>query len=131
MEKLSLKEMDYMALPEGRKVYADKALFLSQYKNEIISSLPSIGYLIFKTLISDKPLEELNEYNMIMDYIKNQKNSLSGFGNGDEKDIITIIGSIADRIATSYEEKMSIRNYLNKYDEFFEKEKVKTNIISA
>ncbi len=131
MGKLSLKEMDYMALPEGRKVYADKALFLSQYKNEIISSLPSIGYLIFKTLISDKPLEELNEYNMIMDYIKNQKNSLSGFGNGDEKDIITIIGSIADRIATSYEEKMSIRNYLNKYDEFFEKGKVKTNIISA
>lgn len=131
MEKLSLKEMDYMALPEGRKVYADKALFLSQYKNEIISSLPSIGYLIFKTLISDKPLEELNEYNMIMDYIKNQKNTLSGFGNGDEKDIITIIGSIADRIATSYEEKMSIRNYLNKYDEFFEKGKVKTNIISA
>ncbi len=131
MGKLSLKEMDYMALPEGRKVYADKALFLSQYKNEIISSLPSIGYLIFKTLISDKPLEELNEYNMIMDYIKNQKNTLSGFGNGDEKDIITIIGSIADRIATSYEEKMSIRNYLNKYDEFFEKGKVKTNIISA
>lgn len=131
MEDLSLKEMDYMALPDERKVYADKALFLSKYKNEIVSSLPSINYLLFKVLIIDKPLKELDEYNKIMDYIKNQKNILSGFNTGNEKDIITIIGSIADKVATSYEEKLSIRNNLNKYDEFFEKGKVKLNIISA
>ena len=115
---------------EERSIIAEKVLFLSKYKNELVSCLPSISYLLFKVLISDKSLTEIDEYNVIMDYIKNNKIS-SKLENCDEKNIITVISSISDKIATSFEEKESIRNYLSKYDDFFEKGKVKTKLRSA
>ncbi len=103
------------------EIMSEKALFISKNKNKLINNLQMIHYLLFKILVSDKSLAELEEYNKILKYLKTKESNDEVVGN--EIYLISTLASFLDRAPISFEEKKKTKQKLYRYNSYYNYEK--------
>jgi hypothetical protein len=128
MDELYLKSSE--DIMEYRKVMMEKVEFLSENKNIILDNLSSFSYPLFKVLVSDKSLNEIEEYDLILSLLNNKK-SRKFQDICNEKYILEMILGFVDRVSTDYNEKEVARKNLTRYNNFFDNEKVKIKVQGA
>ena len=111
------------------EIMLQKAEFISNNRDKIISNLSSISYPLFKILSSNETLEDLEEYIYITNLLEEKQASVAV--GKDERYILHAIIGYVDRFSSDMEEKEQARNDILRYNGVFEKakRKVKVNFI--
>lgn len=115
------------------EVMLEKAEFISKNKDKIINNITKVSYPLFKILASDKALEEIEDYEHVVKYLKNIETEILVCPdyNRDEKYILETILSFVNKVAVDYNEREAARNSLTRYDKFFEPRKTRIKVQSA
>ena len=77
------------------EIMTEKVAFLKDNKDALINHVCSINYPLVKILVSDQSLEELDEYNQILDVIENTEIKES---DKEVKDIIYYLVGISNKL---------------------------------
>ena len=113
-------------------VILEKALFISKNKDKIINNITKVSYPLFKILASDEALKDIEDYDKVVEMLKNiETEILISNDTRDEKYIMETILAFVNKVTVDYEEREAARNSLNRYDKFFERKKVKIKVQNA
>ena len=111
------------------EILNEKAQFISKNKDSLVCNLSSICYSLFRVLISDKSLKELEDYDKLLKTIHEQKMNITTYK--DENYILHTILSFIDKVAINMEEKEYARKNILRYSGLFCKEKEKVLVKQA
>ena len=103
------------------EILKEKADFITENKNILIDNLSIVGYDLFSILCKDKKLEEIEEYDDLMEYIEN-KDSVMDYYIKDETTIINFLIYFVDKTCFDIKTKEKYKNNLYRYKSFFDKE---------
>lgn len=103
------------------EIMTEKVDFLKDNKDALINNFCSINYPLVKILVSDQSLEELDEYNQILDVIENTEIKES---NKEVKDIIYYLVGISNKLSM-YNRDYSCSSKLHNYLPYLEKGKTR------
>jgi len=103
------------------EIMTEKVDFLRKNKDALINNFCSINYPLVKILVSDKSLEELDEYNQILEVIENKNVEESNKG---VEDIINYLVGISNKLSM-YNIDYSFSSKLHNYLPYLEKGKTR------
>lgn len=101
------------------EIMTEKVEFLKNNKDALINNFYSINYPLVKILVSDKNLEELDEYSQILEVIENTDVKESNKG---VEDIINYLVGISNKLSM-YNSEYSYSSKLHNYLPYLEKGK--------
>lgn len=109
------------------EILKEKADFLMQNKDALISNFSNVNYLLFNLLISNDNLKNMEEYKQILDIINNSNEKKQSFIEASE--IIYYLSSILNKLCINIKEQSHYRTKLYSYLTYF-KEKQEEKILT-
>lgn len=103
---------------EEKIIEKEKADFLMQNKDALISNFSNVNYLLFNLLISNDNLKNMEEYKQILDIINNNNEKKQNFIEASE--IIYYLSSILNKLCMSSKQQSSYRTKLYSYLTYFQ-----------